>query len=270
MKKQEVDRLPKCFLITPIGSRDSLDRIRVDQWMKLIYYPALKGKYQLIRADKISVPGTITKQIIDHIIDAELVIIDFTPGQHQDFSNPNVMYEAAIRHIAQKPLIQIAPLNCPMPFDIKDFRYLSYDPNDLAYPQKLRKEIKKALTVINSSEYKTPDIIGHTFDLNRIVADPEKFIEIIKEKLNLGGYRLEDRNESGYINISTPSGAPYLSWSGTVPTPGMNFIGGYAGANCPSCGNTATLIPSLTLSGYATFGLQKQYKCSYCGTVFFK
>lgn len=269
MKKKD-DELQKCFLITPIGSPNSSDRIRVDQWMELIYAPAVKGKYKLIRADKISTPGVITKQIIDNIIDADLVIVDFTPARDQDFPKPNVMYELAIRHITQKPLIQIAPSNLMLPFDIKDFRCTLYDPDDLAYPKKLREEIKKTIDIIDTLGYTPPDIIGQKFDLDKIVADPEKFIEILKEKLFPGDQnipRLENYGYGGYAGVSLSTVTPYYSGGGGGTMTMSTALAGF-NMNCPSCGNSATFISPIVFTTSHPTG-QKQYKCGHCGLVFF-
>lgn len=51
-------------------------RKRVDQWMDFIYIPTIGVKYALIRADCIAAPGLITDQIVDHILDDDLAIID--------------------------------------------------------------------------------------------------------------------------------------------------------------------------------------------------
>ncbi len=258
--KKRIKNLPKCFLITPIGSPDSSDRRRLKQWSELIYEPALKGKYKLIRPDLISSPGFITKQVIDNIIDADLAIVDFTPSYNHLNPNPNVMYEAAIRHIAHKPVIHIAPVNVTIPFDIKDFRTITYILEDLSYPKKIRDEIKKNISIINSPGYRTPEIIGHTFDLDRIVDTPEKFIQILKDKLfsnNQKRARFEDIINYGTTTTTTSSGTSLSTTSYRV----HNII-------CPDCGGLA--ISNSNYESLLTIaGERRQYQCIDCGLIFF-
>ena len=102
-------------------------RKRIDQWSELVYEPAFGKDYKIVRADNMSLPGIITEQIIQLIFDADLVVIDYTG------LNPNVMYEAAIRHLCNKPYIQIKEIGVPSPFDIHHLRTISYDPSDLTY-----------------------------------------------------------------------------------------------------------------------------------------
>src|SRR3989338_8854008 len=76
-----------CFVISPIGEDDSDTRKRSDQVLKHIITGAVEQLgYEVIRADKISEPGIITHQILQHIVDAPLVIADLTER------NPNVFY----------------------------------------------------------------------------------------------------------------------------------------------------------------------------------
>ena len=279
MKKTE-NKLPICFLITPIGSTDSIDRNRVNQWQKLIYRPAVKGKYKIVRSDIISTPGLITKQIIDNILDAELVIIDFTPSGSYLTPNPNVMYEAAIRHIAKKPVIHITPENTVIPFDIKDFRSIRYSQEDLEYPKKLRDAIKRAIKDINSHDYKTPDIIGHTFDLERIVADPEKFIQILKEKLFANEQkRIQFQNAINYgtSSVSNASLSDRTFFGSSSLTYNLSDT-----HLCPQCGAIATAVDYLSdhshthtqhANAQTSYGVaierKRQYRCTNCGFLFY-
>ena len=124
MAKEEKQKT--CFVIAPIGDHESLIRQRSDQILKHIIEPvAEKCGYEAIRADKISVPGIITTQIIEHIINDDLVIADLT-GQ-----NPNVFYELAVRHCAKKPILQIIQLGESIPFDVNPTRTIQVDHKDL-------------------------------------------------------------------------------------------------------------------------------------------
>lgn len=129
-----------CFIIAPIGEEGSDVRHRSDQILKHIFVPVLKEVgFEPIRADKISEPGIITSQIIQHLLDAELVIADLTGH------NPNVFYELAIRHAIRKPFIQIIKKGEKVPFDISQSRILFLDHTDLDSIENCKNDIKKQI-----------------------------------------------------------------------------------------------------------------------------
>lgn len=129
--------MKKCFIITPIG--DEVDSIRrhIDGIIEAAIKPALKEKYKISVAHKISEPGSITKQIISEIYEDDLVIANLTN------KNPNVMYELALRHSIGKPVIMIAEIGTPLPADIIMQRTIFYH-NDAKGVLELREELKKA------------------------------------------------------------------------------------------------------------------------------
>lgn len=75
----------KCFIITPIGSDTDPIRRHIEGIIEAALRPALGDKYKLIVAHKIFEPGSITKQVITEIYNAELVIANLTNR------NPNVI-----------------------------------------------------------------------------------------------------------------------------------------------------------------------------------
>ncbi|MBU0578101.1 hypothetical protein KJ742_01295 [Patescibacteria group bacterium] len=230
----------KCFIITPIGQPGSIVRERVDQWMNLIYKPAINTKYEPIRADSIAAPGLITDQIIDHILDDDLAIIDYTGETIESGPNPNVMYEAAIRHIAKKPVIQIYPDGQAVPFDIKNWRSIRYNPSDLEYPKALKQSIQAALKEIETPGYKEPELLKHQFDLERIVSDPEAFVRLLKKHFT-GSSPLKEATIDSM-------------WTGV-----RNRI------KCPKCG---VIKSDMGLSFGPTVNIGNAYKCNNCGTEF--
>jgi hypothetical protein len=78
-----------------------------------------------VRADKISTPGMITAQVIDHLVRAPLVIADLS------FGNPNVFYELALRHASRRPVVQIIRAGDHLPFDVGQFRTVPIDMTDI-------------------------------------------------------------------------------------------------------------------------------------------
>ena len=111
-----------CFYITPIGEDDSEIRKHSDLMLENIVAPALEEfSLQVVRADKISKPGMITKQILDYIMYSKLVVADLS------FHNPNVFYELAIRHMRGLPTIHLVRSADSVPFDISGFRTIKLD-----------------------------------------------------------------------------------------------------------------------------------------------
>lgn len=233
----------KCFIITPIGATGSNIRKRVDQWMKVIYQPAMGTTYELIRADGIAAPGLITDQIIDHIIDDDLAIIDYTGNAPDIGPNPNVMYEAAIRHIAKKPVIQIYPNGQIIPFDITNWRSIMYDPNDLEYPKKLKALIRAAIKEIESPGYKVPELLKHQFNLERIVSDPETFVRLLKKHFT---------DPQGPVSLQAATIDSMWTTTGNR-------------VKCPKCG---VIKSDMGFRSMTVSSLGNTYKCSNCGTVF--
>lgn len=115
-----------CFIVSPIGSADSLYRKHANLVLGSLIEPALAELgLRAVRADKISKPGLITGQVIEHIAKARLVIADLS------FANPNVYYELALRHAARKPVVQIIRSEDDLPFDVGQYRTVTLDMTDI-------------------------------------------------------------------------------------------------------------------------------------------
>jgi hypothetical protein len=115
-----------CFLITPIGGDDSEQRKHADLVFGSLIEPALTELgLRLVRADRISSPGMITSQVIEHIVKSKLVIADLS------FGNPNVFYELALRHATRKPAVQLIRKGDKLPFDVGQFRTIQIDMTDI-------------------------------------------------------------------------------------------------------------------------------------------
>lgn len=114
-----------CFIISTIGEEGSNERKSADEKYDLVFLPILKELgYEVTRADKIGTPGSISYDIVNHIISSNLVIADVSDV------NPNVFYELAIRNAVNKPVIVIRSPTQRLPFDIIDKRAISLDMKD--------------------------------------------------------------------------------------------------------------------------------------------
>lgn len=141
--------MKKCFVVTPIGSDLSSTRRYADGIIESVIRPVMEPKgYDIKAAHQITSTGSITKQVIERLLEDDLVIANLTE------LNANVMYELAVRHCVGKPVVAIAERGTALPFDISDERTIFYT-NDMAGVEELKLQLVKA--VDSSMEVATPD-----------------------------------------------------------------------------------------------------------------
>ena len=160
-----------CFVISPIGSEGSEVRVRADQILNHIIEPiASECGYKELRADKISEPGSITTQVINHILNDPMVIADLTGN------NANVFYELAVRHAIRKPYVQIIQDGEKIPFDVAGIRTIPINHTNLDSVAKAKEEIKKQIqfTVSNPTNVESPISVAIDLEKLRQSGDPEK------------------------------------------------------------------------------------------------
>jgi hypothetical protein len=127
-----------CFAIAPIGAKDSEIRKRSDQVLKHIFKKALADKYEVTRGDEIDQPGMITSQVLRAVQDSDLVVADLTGH------NPNVLYELAVRHAIERPIVHVIPPSLSkIPFDIAGFRTIEFELTDPDSVESAVEQLKK-------------------------------------------------------------------------------------------------------------------------------
>lgn len=139
----------KCFVISPIGDDGSETRRAIDGLLEAVLSPVLlKLGFQVIAPHNIDKPGSITKQIIEHLLEDDLVIANLT------LLNPNVLYELAVRHAKRLPVVSLAEKGTKLPFDIADERTI-YFVNDYAGAEALKVQLE--VTVTSAMADEVPD-----------------------------------------------------------------------------------------------------------------
>lgn len=129
----------RCFIITPIGDQDSEIRKKADGVINAIIKPTLIDLgYDIIPPHEMSKSGSITQQVIEHIVNDDLVIANLTG------LNANVMYELAIRHCVKKPIVCIIEKSTNIPFDVATERFIIYE-DDFSNVISLKDNIRKAV-----------------------------------------------------------------------------------------------------------------------------
>lgn len=118
-----------CFVIMPIGTQSFGDveltaselRLKYDDLIKEAISRA-RPTVDIVRADDVSLPGTITTDIITRIMHSDYVVADVT------YPNPNVFYELGLRHACKTGTIIIRDKSGPkIPFDIAHLRCIDYE-----------------------------------------------------------------------------------------------------------------------------------------------
>jgi hypothetical protein len=174
-------KLKDCFIITPIGGSGSDIFKKTNGLIRSVIRPVLNELgFEAIPAHEINEAGSITKQIIQHILNDELVICNLTG------LNPNVMYELAIRHSFGKKVVIVAEDKTVLPFDISDQRTVFYE-DSLIGCENVKPFLKKVIEAALTDDVKSNPVIDSiiersTLDSNR--NDPTEISNYLVERFD--------------------------------------------------------------------------------------
>lgn len=118
-----------CFVIMPIGDQEfggkKISAVELKQRYDDLIKEAIllaDSNLEVVRADEVAIPGTITSDILFRLMHSDIVIADVT------FPNSNVFYELGIRHACRVGTIIIKDRSAnSAPFDISHLRHITYD-----------------------------------------------------------------------------------------------------------------------------------------------
>ncbi|MCJ8239634.1 hypothetical protein [Peteryoungia algae] len=171
------------------------------------------NEFDVVRADKISVPGRIDAQVISHLLESELVIADLTA------LNPNAFYEIGIRHTVQKPIIHMHLEGQRIPFDIASFRSIKFEkkrPRDL---RQAREALKEAVAIAIDPEYEIDNSVTFSRGKIEVSENATPAEKLYLDQLDLIHFRLETLETSQHIAVGGPVTRRYWATHSAIPEP---------------------------------------------------
>ncbi len=163
---------PFCFTVMPF-----------EQLLDDVYNLAIKAACNendvfCERVDKQIFTEKITDRIINQISKADFLIADMSN------ENPNVFYEVGYAHALNKPLVFITQSIEDIPFDLKDYPHILYDPNDIS---KLKDDLNEKIKYVKMLPSET--VLREyplTFDIRCNIEQANNFDEINRfyDKIN--------------------------------------------------------------------------------------
>jgi len=183
--------LLKCFIASAFDKND-VDKIYED-----VYAPILKNlSIRPLRVDKVEHNDDIDDKIISLIEESDFCIADLT------FARPSVYYEAGYACGRNKPVIYTirkdhfkVTLDDPngflrVHFDLRMKNIIPWSINDIAFPQKLEKRIKKIiLPMLRKMEHvQSQNIEVNTFNKYSLLEKTDKLVNRAKNLCKSRGY----------------------------------------------------------------------------------
>jgi O-acetyl-ADP-ribose deacetylase (regulator of RNase III) len=169
-----------CFVIMPFGEKTDVNGKTVD-FDKIYTYLIKKAivaadlGIECVRCDEIDEAGWIHKKMFEHIYDADVAIVDITS------LNPNVFYELGVRHTLAKSItILLRSKGTNIPFNVRDFKFIEYDFEDVASVEETREKIvdfiRTGLKDRNKSDSPVYDVLNlKTFTVPKPIVKKQIF-----------------------------------------------------------------------------------------------
>jgi hypothetical protein len=129
------------FHASPIGKSTSKYRRHANLVRDTLIRPAVEmvdDKLKVVRGDELN-SSPITLNILNHIENCGLMVADLS------FHKANVLYEVGRRHFSDKPLVLIMRDCDPIPSNLKEERFVLFDPSEASHYHARRSEYVEEL-----------------------------------------------------------------------------------------------------------------------------
>ncbi|WP_313058560.1 hypothetical protein [Agrobacterium cavarae] len=169
-----------CFVVGPIGGAGTEIRTHADWLLDGIIKPTFREHYpdfEVVRSDTITAPGMIDTQMINHLLDADLVIVDMS------LLNANAFYEMGIRHMARKPVIHMFVAGTSIPFDVKPYRAIEFSLVQHAHLGVAQQHLKNAIQDAISPDYVPDNPVTKAQNYTQIERTAEPADKILMQEL---------------------------------------------------------------------------------------
>jgi hypothetical protein len=199
-----------CFVVGPIGDEGSQTRGHADWLLQGIIAPVFAEhfkEFKVIRSDGIAQPGMIDSQVINHLLDADLVIADMS------LLNPNAFYEIGLRHMAVKPIIHMFRAGEVIPFDVKPYRAI---PFSLEHPNHLsaaREKLKQAIDAAFAPGYRVENPVtrARAFAELKLHATPDVEFLLMEIESLKSRMQMMEKISADAVNAALRAGPPPYS-----------------------------------------------------------
>ncbi|MGP4691590.1 hypothetical protein [Agrobacterium cavarae] len=179
--EESTERTQKtCFVVGPIGGAGTDIRTHADWLLDGIIKPTFREHYpdfEVVRSDTITAPGMIDTQMINHLLDADLVIVDMS------LLNANAFYEMGIRHMARKPVIHMFIAGTSIPFDVKPYRAIEFSLVQHAHLAAAQQQLKNAIQDAISPNYVPDNPVTKAQNYTQIERTAEPADRILMQEL---------------------------------------------------------------------------------------
>lgn len=196
--EESTDQAQKtCFVVGPIGGAGTEIRTHADWLLDGIIKPTFREHYpdfDVVRSDTITSPGMIDTQMINHLLDAELVIVDMS------LLNANAFYEMGIRHMARKPVIHMFVAGTSIPFDVKPYRAIEFSFVQHAHLGLAQQQLKSAIQDAISPDYVPDNPVTKAQNYTQIERAAEPADKVLMHEI------LSLRSEFNALKTSLPKG----------------------------------------------------------------
>ncbi|KQT96963.1 hypothetical protein [Rhizobium sp. Leaf453] len=177
---KKVDVKKTCFVVGPIGGDGTDTRDHADFLLEMIIKPTFDehfSDFNVVRSDTISEPGMIDSQMINHLLDAELVIADMSER------NPNAFYEMGIRHMTNLPIVHMFAVGTEIPFDVKPYRAIDFSIRNPASIFAAQRRLKEAVAATQNSDYAVVNPVTRARGVLNFHVESTPAMDLMKEEL---------------------------------------------------------------------------------------